>query len=91
MIFTDSKSLFDTTTSLCSITEKRLLIDICALRESYSSGELYNVGHVLSENNIANPLTKKVKSLVMETLLQTGTLKHPVNQWTVHIDQKKDF
>ncbi len=38
VVFTDSKCLFDTITKLS--TEKRHLIDIAAIRENYSNGDL---------------------------------------------------
>ena len=71
-IFTDSKSIFDTVAKLTSVTEKRLLIDITSLHEAYVSGQIKNLGHVLSEYNVADPLTKKMKSDVLEKLLQFG-------------------
>ena len=83
-LFTDSKSLFDTITSLSTVTEKRLLIDISAQRDSYNTGELYNIGLVLSESNLADPLTKRTKSPLLQKLMTTGKLDHPVNQWIVH-------
>ena len=55
---TDSKSIFDTITKLSRVAEKRLIIDISALRQSYSSSEITNIGHVLSEFNLADALTK---------------------------------
>ena len=75
LLFTDSKSLFDTVTSLSGITEKRLLIEISALRDAFDSGELDNIGHVSSAYN----LTKKKKCHLMKELLATGKLQHPVN------------
>ena len=83
-LFTDSKSLFDTVTSLSGATEKRLLIEISALRDAFDSGEFDNIGHVSSEYNLADALTKKKKCHLMEELLATGKLQHPVNQWIVH-------
>lgn len=83
-IFTDSKSIFDTITKLKSITEKRLLIYLSALREAYTSGEIRNMGHILTSYNVADPLTKKMNSTIMTQLLETGKLSHPVNQWIIH-------
>ena len=57
-LFTNSKFLFYTTTKVSGISEKRLLIDIAAPREAYSNRDLNNVGHVLSEHNLADGLTK---------------------------------
>ena len=84
VMYTDSKCLFDTITRLTSISEKRLLIDIAALRQSYSRGELFNIGHISSCYNLADSLTKKVRSNILEEVMQKGTLPHPVNQWIIH-------
>ena len=58
IMFTDSKSLFHTITNLSTISEKQILIDIPAIRESYTNGDLSNVAHVSSRHNIANVFTK---------------------------------
>ncbi len=58
-LMTDSKSIFDTLTKLSSVSEKRLMIDISAFRHSYNCGNVSNNGHVSSEFNIADALTKK--------------------------------
>ena len=59
VLFTDSRCLLDTITRLSSTSEKRLLIDISAQRESYCAGDIHNIKLVSSEYNIANSLTKK--------------------------------
>ncbi len=43
-LMTDAKSIFDTITKLSGVTEKRLMIDIVAVRQPYSSGEITNSG-----------------------------------------------
>ena len=91
VMFTDSKCLFDTITRFSGVTEKRLLIDISALRQSYNRGEIFNVGHVSSEYNLANPLSKKVKSDLLEEVMTKGKLSHPVNQWIVHQNRKDNL
>ena len=89
VMFTDSKCLFDTITKLSKMTEKRLLIDIAALRESYVKGELFNVGHISSEYNLADPLTKKTKSDLLTEVMTCGTVSHPVNQWIIHREREE--
>ena len=79
-IFTDSKSIFGTITKLTSVPEKFLLMDLSALREAYVTGQIKNLEHVLSQCNVADPLTKKINSGLLEKLLRTGKLSHPINQ-----------
>ncbi len=83
---TDSKSIFDTITKLSGVSEKRLMIDISALRQSYTKGEIANIGHVLSKFNIADGLTEKNKGNLLQMLLKTGKIDHPINIWIVHED-----
>ena len=83
-LMTDSKSLFDTITKLSTVSEKRLLIDIAAIRETYRNGELSNVAHVASEYNLADCFTKRTKSNLLRHLMETGKLDHPINQWIIN-------
>ena len=53
-IRTDSLQMFDVVTKASSTTERRLMIDIAAARESYTREEISTVGLVLSEHNIAD-------------------------------------
>ena len=84
-MFTDSKSLFDTITKLSTVSEKRLLIDIAAIRETYTNGDLSNVSnvaHVSSNYNIANVFTKNnADDSMLQDLMSSGKLKHPISQW----------
>ncbi len=59
-VFTDSRTLFDSVVSLCSMTEKRLLIDIYSLREAYRTGDLAKLGCIRTQYNIADALTKDI-------------------------------
>ena len=53
-IFTDSKSLFDSITKNAVMTEKRLMVDVQSLRESYISHEVSDIGWIRSEFNPAD-------------------------------------
>ena len=59
-IRTDSLQMIGVVTKASSTTERRLMIDIAAARESYNREEISTVGLVLSEHNIADGLTKEV-------------------------------
>ncbi len=84
---TDSKSTFDTITKLSGVSEKRLLIDISCLRQSYCEGEIQNLGHVRSKFNLADALTKKTNSETLQNLIKSGILDHPINLWIIHKTQ----
>ncbi len=53
-LITDAKLIFDKITEHSGMNEKRLMIDITALRQSYPSGEITNFGHVSPEFNLAD-------------------------------------
>ncbi len=80
VMFTDSKCPFDAVTKLSTVSEKRLLIDISAIRDSYTNSELSNVAHVCSKFNLAYVFTKEKADLSMlKKLMKTGYLNHPIS------------
>ena len=73
--FTDNKSLFDNVHSSKGTVEKRLIVDMSALREMVNKKEII-VHKIDSNKNISNVLTKKgAPWLVLTKPLQTGKLE----------------
>ena len=58
--YVDSKTLFDVVAKNSNTTEKRLQIDIFALKESYAKGELRKLTWIPGNNNPADALTKPI-------------------------------
>jgi len=82
-LLTDSLCLFDIISKGSRTTEKRTMIDIAAAREMYKSREVSDIGHVKSEENLADGLTKKMSQAALLRLLKTGTLDIAVTRWIV--------
>lgn len=82
-IYTDSKQAFDVITRPTHPTEKRLLIDIAGLRESYARREISSLGLVATEHNVADGMTKLRCGGALDCLLKTGIDTTPVAQWVV--------
>lgn len=82
-MLTDSKCLFDVITRSSTFREKRLLIDIAVVKEAYNKHEISRVGHVFSNHNPADALTKVCNSAALNSILDTGSLHLPVNQWVL--------
>ncbi len=80
----DANSISDIITELTGVTEKSLMIDIVAIRQSYSSGEITNLGHVSTDYNFSGPLTKKMSSATLDSLLRNGKTDHPINLCIIH-------
>jgi hypothetical protein len=83
LIMTDSKSLFDIITRRQHTTEKRLMVDIAAIREGFSRREIANVGLIKSEDNPADGLTKRGFCRALYQLLNTNKIQAPVLQYIV--------
>jgi ribonuclease HI len=60
--YTDSKTVFDCVTKLIPTSEKRLLIDLYGLRQSYERRELDALSWISGEHNPADALTKPILS-----------------------------
>ena len=80
-VFTDSRTLFDSIVSLYTTAEKRLMIDIFCLRQAYRNGDLVNLGWIITQHNIADTLTKDLKSSALDDVLKIHFIKTPVQQW----------
>ena len=80
-IYTDSKSLFDSLVTLNTTSEKRLLIDLSMLRESYERREIANVYWIPSEQNPADGLTKKGSCDALNNLVSTNNANITPNAW----------
>ena len=59
VIYTDSRSLYNSLVSLNTTTEKRLLIDLHLLRQVYERREIAEVRWIPTEQNPADALTKE--------------------------------
>ena len=57
--FTDSKSLHDAVYSSKILTEKRLKIELCAIRELLEKGEIHSITWVNSSDELVDCLTKE--------------------------------
>ena len=80
-VFTDSRTLFDSVITFYSMTEKRLLIDIACLRQSYRNGDLANLGWIRSEHNVADALTKEKVYSALHDVLRDHKLLLEVQLW----------
>lgn len=84
-IFTDSKQVFDCITKSSPTTERRLMIDIHAAKDSYDSFEIANVALIRSDQNLADCLTKASSKDRLQTVMTTGIDDVLVSEW---IDRK---
>lgn len=77
-VFIDSKGVWDSVVSLKSLTEKRLLIDIACLRQSYSTGELRSFSCIDTTCNPADAFTKAAPCPAFQKIQRAARIDHPV-------------
>lgn len=81
VVCTDSYSLYECIVKLGSTKEKRLMIDIMALRQMYERREMFDVRWVNGYDNPADAMTKSVPNKALGVFLDTNTLRIRVEGW----------
>ena len=82
-MFTDSKQLFDVITKSSSTTERRLMIDVAAVREAYHSFEISEVGLVRGSTNMADAFTNPSANKALKDFMATQLDNTPIVQWNL--------
>jgi hypothetical protein len=75
VVCTDSLSLYECLVKLSTTKEKRLMIDIMALREAYERGELKDIRWIDGRDNPADAMTKATANASIEQLINTNELE----------------
>jgi hypothetical protein len=81
VVCTDSYSLYECLVKLGTTKEKRLMIDIMALRQSYERRELYEIRWVNGLDNPADAMTKALPNKALETFVSTNQMRVRVEGW----------
>ncbi|KAI0995534.1 hypothetical protein K3495_g12645, partial [Podosphaera aphanis] len=83
IVCTDSYSLYDCLVKLGTTKEKRLMIDIMALRQSYERRELAEVRWVNAEDNLADSMTKSNPNKALQNFVDTNRILVRVEGWVM--------
>jgi hypothetical protein len=81
VICTDSYSLYECLVKLGTTKEKRLIIDIMALRQSYERREITEIRWINSEDNPAGAFTKTSPNRALEHLIDRNELTVRIEGW----------
>lgn len=81
IICTDSFSLYECMVKLGTTKEKRLMIDIMAIRQSYERRELSEIRWICGTDNPADAMTKANPSKALEGLINTNSLRIRIQGW----------
>ena len=74
VVCTDLYSLYECLVKLGTTNEKRLMIDIMALRQSYERREIAEIRWINGEDNPADALTKATPNRALERFIDSNML-----------------
>jgi hypothetical protein len=74
VLCTDSRSLYECLVKLGTTNEKRLMIDIMSIRESYEKREITDIRWINGKDNPADACTKKTPNSALERLISYNQL-----------------
>lgn len=90
LLLTDSQIVFETLVSKRTTAERRLMIDLAALREAYDRRDVANIGLIASADNVADGLTKTAANSSLWSTLNAAKLSHPVQRWVTERDRRSE-
>ncbi|KAF1938764.1 hypothetical protein EJ02DRAFT_353835 [Clathrospora elynae] len=81
VVCTNSQSLYNCLVKLGTTKEKRLMIDIMAMREAYERSKLMDIRWIDSRDNPADSMTKAGCNAAIENLINSNELNLRVQGW----------
>ena len=81
ILCTDSKSLYDCLVQLGTTNEKRLMIDVMSLRQSYERREVIEVKWIQRQNNPAVSMTKSKPSSALKAVIDINQINLDTSEW----------
>ncbi|CCU78396.1 (conserved with many other fungi) [Blumeria hordei DH14] len=81
IVCTDSYSLYECLVKLGTTKEKRLMIDIMALRQSYERREMQEIRWINGNDNPADAMTKSICNTALKKFMDSNKLNIRVEGW----------
>jgi hypothetical protein len=89
VVCTNSLSLYECLIKLGTIKEKRLIINIMAIRQTYERQKMRNIRWINNRNNPADAITKGTPNHAFKKLINTNRLILRLQGW-IKRDNKTD-
>ena len=89
ILCTNSKFLYDCLVRLEITQEKRLMIDVMSLRQSYERREIIEMKWIHDHNNLVDVMIKSKTSSILRTVIDTNRINLDTTEW-VKRDKKND-
>jgi hypothetical protein len=81
ILLTNSKSLYDCLVKLDTIAEKKLMIDLMCLRQSYERREIAEIRWIDENINSADAMTKSKFCNALIKLIDTNIIELKITEW----------
>jgi hypothetical protein len=81
ILLTDSKSLYDCLVKLDTTAEKRLMIDLMCLKQSYERREIAEIRWIDENINFADAMTKSKSCNVLIKLIDINIIELKITEW----------
>jgi hypothetical protein len=85
---TDSKSLFECLVKLGTTAEKRLMVDIMCLRQSYERREIAEIKWINGNENPADAMTKSKACPALKALIDSNIINITANKWVERVEKE---
>jgi hypothetical protein len=90
ILFTDSKSLFDCVIKLKTTSEKRLMIDLMCLKQSYERRKIAKIKWIDENINLADAMTKSKLCNVLIKLIDINIIELKITEWVERTTKHSD-